>query len=199
MLFSLLFSLQELLFTLVRWDVSLALCCTLQQGLSLQKVSPAPLFPACCPPEIWVQSKRAERTGSGFGGCLSLVASWLWRGWVSVKQERSSAGTCRLGWRDGKPQLTASECLSQLRQKKVWWTAMFCHLLRFMCMSRAGALLIKARTSVTFPIPTPSIFLVVFSVVFIFDPASSQIRGETLKKNYFQIRESPNCLIFWKK
>lgn len=31
---------------LVRWDVSLALCCTLQQGLSLQKVSPAPLFPA---------------------------------------------------------------------------------------------------------------------------------------------------------
>lgn len=160
MLFPLLFSLQELMLVLVRWDRSA--CSVLHTAAGFVLAAAIPFLSSLAAAHLQFGFKARELRPQAVVLKLSVhllpSASWLWRGWVSVKQERSSAENMQHGWRDGKAQLTALELLSQLRQMRVWWIAVFCHLLSCVWLSRAEAPLSKAWLGQPFPFRPPIFF-----------------------------------------
>lgn len=92
MLFPLLFSLQELILMLVRWAGSA--CSVLHTAAGFVLAAAIPFFSSLAAAHLQFGFKARELRQQAVVLKLSVQlpsASWFWRGWVSVKQERSSA------------------------------------------------------------------------------------------------------------
>lgn len=162
---------------------------------------PVLFLPGCCPPPIWVQSKRAETTSSGFKVvCPAALSFLVLEGLGQCKAgEEFSREHAALGGEMAKlssqhlsscPSLDKRE-FGELQCFAICWAVCDCLELKLL-LAKHGLSNLSHSYSKYF---SSSIFSSSYFFLFIF----SNKRGEFIFKFYFQVIEMQKCLIFWKK